>query len=319
MSESSITPPPPPIPPLQTSQRDHIRELITIAESEESSRIRDVRHQCRQIVDQISATEDEGGIQKDEITWVMCNTPVKPLMQGNAPRCGLVALSMAASVPTFKHQHIQLDNHHNNETELSELLTLAQRRGYSKHGEMLSAFYLSALAEDFYDLHSEVTCDTLSAKEKVLNHLLQGCPILVPYDSGPNHEPCLVNGRKAHWAVISGFLCGFCDEEYNWEEFKSFAHVIGNDDMMHLLYSIENPSEVNITLPKNIQDHIYLLVKQSKSRHTAVWSLNALEKSNCNLFEFGRKKGESINNFVLPEGGLREGLNGKLVFLTNKK
>ncbi|EDO27295.1 predicted protein, partial [Nematostella vectensis] len=191
-------------------------------------------------------------------------------------RCGLVALSMAASVPTFKHQHIQLDNHHNNETELSELLTLAQRRGYSKQGEMLSAFYLSALAEDFYDLHSEVTCDTFSAKEKVLNHLLQGCPILVPYDSGPNHEPCLVNGRKAHWAV-------------------------------------------NITLPKNIQDHIYLLVKQSKSRHTAVWSLNALEKSNCNLFEFGRKKGESINNFVLPEGGLREGLNGKLVFLTNKK
>ncbi|EDO47977.1 predicted protein, partial [Nematostella vectensis] len=96
------------------------------------------------------------------------------------------------------------------------------------------------------------------------------------YDSGPNHEPCLVNGRKAHWAVISGSIWG------TW-------------------------------------DHIYLLVKQSKSRHTAVWSLNALEKSNCNLFEFGRKKGESINNFVLPEGGLREGLNGKLVFLTNKK
>ena len=38
----------------------------------------------------------------------------------------------------------------------------------------------------------------------LLKYLLLGWPVLVPYDNDKNFEPCLKNGHKAHWAVLTG-------------------------------------------------------------------------------------------------------------------
>ena len=50
---------------------------------------------------------------------------------------------------------------------------------------------------------------------------------------------------------------------------------------------------------------------QGKSRHTGVWALQALLDSNSQLTELGPER--TRDDFVLPQGGVEQGLCGKLV------
>ena len=67
-------------------------------------------------------------------------------------------------------------------------------------------------------------------------------------------------------------------------------------------------------LLKNITSPEYLLARQPKSRHVAIWPLNSLRESNSNLFELNKNK-ENASKFVLPDGGVYEGLCKKLIYL----
>ena len=40
----------------------------------------------------------------------------------------------------------------------------------------------------------------------ILDSLTSGQMLLVPYDCGHNHGPALHGGKKAHWALITGFV-----------------------------------------------------------------------------------------------------------------
>lgn len=71
-----------------------------------------------------------------------------------------------------------------------------------------------------------------------------------------------------------------------------------------------------VTIPKNLdRDHIYFLAKQGKSRHCGVWPSGALCKSNLNLVEFYPLK--KTEDFILPVGGIKEGLCGKIILITS--
>lgn len=113
------------------------------------------------------------------------------------PTCGICALSMLyRGVPTA-------DN----------LLQIAKSRRFTNNGEMFSASWLLDLLKE--SLNSSVinpekirsyifdgVLDSEFIKEKLQGHAM----LLVPYDADRNHSPCNLNGHKAHWCLICGYL-----------------------------------------------------------------------------------------------------------------
>ena len=65
--------------------------------------------------------------------------------------------------------------------------------------------------------------------------------------------------------------------------------------------------------------HIYFCAKHGKSRHTAVWTLESLQKSNANLFELDPSKEKQIGKYIVPVEGISEGLCGKIVVISDQK
>ncbi|XP_033928076.1 LOW QUALITY PROTEIN: actin maturation protease [Melopsittacus undulatus] len=137
------------------------------------------------------------------LQWLLIHRPAPPLIQ-DGPQCGLVALWMAAALLTPPHRPAPPP------VGLEEVLGVARARGFTIHGEMFSATDMAALAQELFHCQAEVTEGGLEGpnRSRLLQHLLGGLPLLVPYDEDNNHEPCCRRGHRAHWAVITGVLLG---------------------------------------------------------------------------------------------------------------
>ena len=111
------------------------------------------------------------------------------------------------------------------EEELDNLLAMARSKGYSYQGEMYSTENLGQLAGEFYGLGCRVISYGFEDRHFIISELLKGSAVLVPYDADKNHKPCLENGHKAHWALLTGQCnnnlilteCNSCTGEY-WPE-----------------------------------------------------------------------------------------------------
>ena len=109
---------------------------------------------------------------------------------------------------------LQKHNHDNTTTlplqkeeqELESLLKMAQSKRFSCQGEMYSAENLAKLAKEFYGVECLVKSDGFEDDNFVISEVLKGHAVLVPYDADKNHEPCLENGHRAHWTLITGQL-----------------------------------------------------------------------------------------------------------------
>lgn len=93
--------------------------------------------------------------------------------------------------------------------DVDGLLALARNRGFSEQGEMYCAENLAMLAKEYYGVQACVQYKGLDEHENVLNHLVKGLPILVPYDADKNHQPCQARGHSAHWAVVTGMYLAY--------------------------------------------------------------------------------------------------------------
>ncbi|XP_066937743.1 mucin-17-like isoform X2 [Macrobrachium rosenbergii] len=119
-------------------------------------------------------------------------TQLRPNIQ-MGPQCGLVALSMASQVfPETK--------------EVADLLKEAKEQKFTSHGEMFSSENMARLANDINGMEAIVRRDVLCNPKILLELLIHGNLILVPYDADQNHMPNLRNGHKAHWGIICGCL-----------------------------------------------------------------------------------------------------------------
>ncbi|XP_064104165.1 mucin-2-like [Macrobrachium nipponense] len=119
-------------------------------------------------------------------------TQLRPNIQ-MGPQCGLVALSMASQVfPETK--------------EVADLLKEAREQKFTSHGEMFSSENMARLANDINGMEATVRRDVLCNPKILLELLIHGNLILVPYDADQNHMPNLRNGHKAHWGIICGCL-----------------------------------------------------------------------------------------------------------------
>ena len=122
-------------------------------------------------------------------------------------RCGLSAISMASELIQKQKADTETafcagEEQHNE--ELDKLLSMARSKGYSCQGEMYSTENLGRLAREFYGLGCQVISYGFEDHHLIVSELLKGSAVLVPYDADKNHKPCLENGNKAHWALLTG-------------------------------------------------------------------------------------------------------------------
>ncbi|KAG8226468.1 hypothetical protein J437_LFUL009778 [Ladona fulva] len=226
---------------------------------------------------------------------------LRPVLQ-DGPTCGLAALSMASSC-------------RDRMVYVNRILKYTKLRGYSNNGEMFSVEYLADIAKTLIGFEIEVLEKGLENQEYVLNQIMNGALLLIPYDADFNHTPCKKNGHRAHWAVICGLLLeGHLNGQLSAEscqsnsKFNCVQYLPDKDTFVP--QNLLNICEVN---------QVYLLARQGKSVHPGVWSYKELKDSNENLIEFDPIRAESNISYILPPEGVEGGLKGKAVLIKGLK
>jgi len=213
------------------------------------------------------------------------NHPVQPQLQ-EGPQCGLVAVSMASQLVIQSQP-----------TNTDKIFEYAKEREYTKQGEMFSASNLLDLCRNFVTLDSWLCdVDSLSNTSQICADLLSGHIFIVPYDCDFSHGPCLENGKKAHWALITGFVVLSHQSEYC-------------DNIQWL-------SEQNCDTDSLSNKKVYLFGRQSKSLVLGVWDCEELVASNKNLKIVDDKR--NSDDYIIPEGGLEAGLSNQIIKLKIK-
>uniref|UniRef100_A0A3B1J187 Actin maturation protease n=1 Tax=Astyanax mexicanus TaxID=7994 RepID=A0A3B1J187_ASTMX len=240
----------------------------------------------------------EGSFRKD-LDWVLCNKYVPSLIQ-DGPKCGLVALWMATHLlrPT-------------DAISVEKVIQTALEKGYTAQGEMFSAGDMALLAGEVCGCRVQRLSGGMTGDNSalILKHLMEGQPVLIPYDEDFNHEPCLRRGHKAHWAVASGVLFGLVQGSI------SSSHCPA-DTTLPWLHLSEGSAAAD--WPPNAVVEVYILAKQGKSLRYQLWKLETVAQSNAQLKEMEPQRASDGTHYVLPPGGVEEGLAGQVVLLYSK-
>lgn len=170
------------------------------------------------------------------------------------------------------------------------ILPLAKNHGYTKNGEMFSAFNMARLTEDLLPCKTNVMACLLDNKREILSCICRGCPVLMPYDADKNHQPCLNKGRNAHWALLNG-VCFELSEDISNLGYDKFGDV-------DCAFRVYTASDVSQYLDTSIKSYVFAY--QGKSKYMALWDLDTLLLSNKNMFEVTTKY--SSENMLLPSG-----------------
>ena len=141
----------------------------------------------------------------------------------------------------------------------------------------------------------------------VVNVLLIGSLMLVPYDCTPNHSPGLAGGQKAHWALVTGFMVR-CS---NSKGLPSFClPILGCPNFYELPKTTIQPDLTN-------SHELMLVARQSKSVKLGLWPAQHLALSCENLRQAANKRLDG--SYVLPEDGNLQKLSGRIVILSTKE
>uniref|UniRef100_A0A1E1WZ38 Actin maturation protease n=1 Tax=Amblyomma aureolatum TaxID=187763 RepID=A0A1E1WZ38_9ACAR len=152
-------------------------------------------------------------------------------------------------------------------------------------------------------------------RPEVVANLLRGKPVLIPYDSDGNFEPCLKRGRSAHWAILHGICFVLQPSSFKGElEFLSDMDLKCHR-MLHITNSVPDGGIAKLVkLVESQEAAVFVYASQGKSRHVALWELGLLLDSNKNLADFTTKY--DISEFVVPDGGVSQGLSNQVLLFT---
>ncbi|XP_033734884.1 uncharacterized protein LOC117323662 [Pecten maximus] len=289
-------PPPPPPPPPELPQMS-VTNMSTHPQAVAANVEQDnLRKKLAKII-------EEGRNVENSLTLVsLHHNQVIPLIQ-EGPCCGLVALAMAK------------DLMEKTEISFEDILAVSKARGYTNKGEMFSAFDMGALAREVYGCECEVLdMETTGSRELLLRHMVGGNICLVPYDADANHEPCMKQGHKAHWTIITGIL--FVIRSSEAAQLPNDFVIDENIPQLFHVHSKTSSETLQHILRMADRDNILVYGRQGKSRHTGLWSLGRLLTSNANLLEVSSQRvGENVEEFILPENGIVQTLCNKIVIL----
>ncbi|XP_077536533.1 actin maturation protease-like [Haemaphysalis longicornis] len=296
METPGLVPPPPPPPPLQPARKQtNERPSGNSLDNAETS----VRNVLQRRFHWMTAGHHDAVV-------VSKVSSLKPVLQ-SGPQCGLVALSMAS-------QLLPRDGH---PVSVEALFEAAKSLQFTKKGEMFSAGHMKTLAETCLGgCQARLVRDHHRAE--IVGHLIRGKPVLVPYDSDGNFEPCLKSGHTAHWAVLHG-ICLVVKSSCQLE--PPLESLLEQDCECERLYHVKDglpalggPRELLLPLALGGADAVvFVCGSQGKSRHVGLWGLDRLLDSNRNLAHMGPR--HEAAEFVLPAGGVAEGLAGQVLLL----
>lgn len=289
------TPPPPPPPPNMAplkglSLKNIVGAVLMIAQEPTGTS----REQFRR---KLKVTIEKDIPELSSKVLLSSIFPVCPIMQ-DGPCCGIVALAMAAQMLS-------------KETTASHVLQTSQNLGFSLQGELFSAYNLAKLAEETLNCTSEVLdMRDSESKGSLLRHLANSHPVLVPYDGDGNNAPCLKNGHKAHWALLTGFLA-------------SIPKPLGINNSLDITEDIELCPLYHIKSKKFVPLHdqivgspdVFVYGIQGKSRNVSLWPLHNLLASNANLREVDPNREAETGQYLIPQEGIQSVLCNKIVIL----
>ena len=145
------------------------------------------------------------------------------------------------------------------------------------------------------------TCMETNRKQ-IIESLLEGAAVLIPYDVGYDSGPALYNGGRAHWCICTGFA------------FRVQLNQLGNYDVLkgnHVdLKSIELPTSDLFNLLDR-QIGLSLFCKQGHSKSLKVFNFESLVQSNKNLFI---PRNDRV--YKIPDEGIGQSLRDKFVVIT---
>lgn len=252
-----------------------------------------------------SSTQSSGHHQPAVHVVTHVNRGVSPVIQ-NGPMCGLVALTMASTM---------LGGFPKGEDEAhpETLFQLARQHGTSKNGEIFAVEFLRDIAED--QLHCQAGVVELASLD-ILDTVLLGKGLLVPYDADKDHTPCLERGHKAHWCLVVGIAVVLSDvERTNYSDIldccKPNLSLPGH-------FVIREDRRTSFLVHKQLLGslaHYYVFARHGKSSHLGLWKFSDLLESNKNLVEIDPKRTRP-GEYIIPEGGIKEGLCGKALLIS---
>lgn len=286
-TEQCTVPPPPPLPPRQNIGKVVLSPGTTTAADTPVS-------------DYLSEHWGRLTGSDDSLHIISTFRSLKPVAQ-NGPQCGIVALSMAAQL-LQPAPAVSVDC----------IFDMAKAMNFTAKGEMFSVESMKLLAERALQCRARVLrCGLEQTVAEILRHLLRGNPVLVPYDSDGNYEPCLKRGRSAHWAVLHGFCAAV--PRATATEVAGHLHADPHHERLHHVMPEQQlpPGYTEELVASSSNAFVY--ARQGKSRRYGLWNLEALLASNRNLIEVTTK--HDASQFVLPDGGPAEGLAGKVLLL----
>ncbi len=260
--------------------------------------------------------------EKVVVSW--CCHEVTPVLQ-RGPMCGLVGLTMAAQL--LHKEKLPLDSvKSSDQLHPERILQFAVGRGLSKQGEMFS----TAAMEDVITNHLHLQSHTVDVDScNTVEEMLVEKAILVPYDADKDHTPCLARGHSAHWCLLVG-LCLVL--EYPTEGGVTPPRASSLLECCHPLNS--NPAHYVVSEIQRLEfaellktfeavgglldrNRIYVFARHGKSSHLGLWSLRDLLESNRNLVEVDPRR-SNPQEYVIPAGGLKQGLKNKVIFVTKR-
>ncbi|XP_067577324.1 actin maturation protease isoform X2 [Pseudorca crassidens] len=292
-------PPPPPLPPPPTTTRFSPPHVFGL---EKSQLLKEALERAGPVP---RSREDVKRLLKlhksrfrSDLQWILFCADLPSLIQ-EGPQCGLVALWMAGTLLAPLSS-----------TPLERLVQVAMERGYTAQGEMFSVTDMGRLAQEALGCQAEVLYGGLGGpnRDHVLQHLVAGHPLLIPYDEDFNHEPCQRKGHKAHWAVSAGVLLGVQGTpSLGYEE---------DPELPGLFHPAPGTPRQPPSLPEEgSPGAVYLLAKQGKSWHYQLWDYDQVRDSNLQLTDFSPSRAADGREYVVPVGGVRAGLCGQALLL----
>jgi len=185
-------------------------------------------------------------------------------------------------------------------TNVETIINAAKIELFTSFGEMFSCENMASLANVFAPT-GKTACviqlvnnddDSIeSFAELIKSHFESRGLILIPYDKDVNFSPCMSGGKRAHWALLLGLIEVWSEAGLS----KDGKQELGKGD------------------PRR-----FVAARHGKSLRLAFWNLNDLLKSNFQLRDYDwtkLQKDDGPSKPVVPDGGVEEGLKGKLVFI----
>nr|XP_022333801.1 UPF0692 protein C19orf54 homolog [Crassostrea virginica] len=286
-----LAPPPPNMTTLKSiSLKNIVGAALMIAQEPSSS----IKEQLRK---KLKVTIEKDIPNLPSKILLSSNFFVNPIMQ-DGPCCGVVALAMASQMLS------------NKEITAPHVLQSSQNLGLSLQGELFSAYDMAKLAEEMLGCTSAVLdMRDSNSKDILLKHLASNHPVLVPYDGDANNSPCLKNGHKAHWALLTGFLVSL------EKSIKLDNEGITGDTELHSLHHLTPAKSRELNNQIRAASDVFVYGVQGKSRNIGLWSLQSLLASNANLEEVDPRREIETGQFIIPQEGIQRALCNRVVIL----